>query len=86
MIASAMIILAAALLFAALLFWFGLVRSHWIAPAALFAASGPVVAAFSWNHDAIQIAMNLVATLLLFYTAFGCGRWAAENASSISME
>lgn len=74
-----MIVLVAAMLFSALLFWFGLAGSHWIAPASLFAASGPVIAAFSWNYDVTQIAMHLLMALLLFYAAFGCGRWAAER-------
>lgn len=74
-----MIILVAALLFAALLFWFGLIRSHWIAPAALFAASGPAIAAFSWNYDAMRITVHLLMNLSLFYAAFAFGRWAADR-------
>lgn len=73
-----MIILFVALAFASFLFWFGFVRSHWIAPAVLFASSGPVVGACSWNQDIPQIAINLLMTLLLIYAAFGCGRWAAH--------
>lgn len=63
-----------ALLLAALLFWFGFVRSHWIAPAALFTASGPLVAALSWNYDLAQVAIHLAANLSLFYGAFALGR------------
>lgn len=74
-----MTLFVAILLFSALLFWFGLIRSHWIAPAVLLAASGPAIVAFSWNSDAVQVAMHLMASLLLFYAAFGCGRWAADH-------
>ncbi|MCC7252128.1 hypothetical protein, partial [Hyphomicrobium sp.] len=74
-----MIVLTASLLFAALLFWFGLNRSHWIAPAALFTASGPAIAALSWSYDAMQITAHLLANLSLFYGAFACGRWAADR-------
>ena len=73
-----MIVLVASLLFAALLFWFGIIRSHWIAPAAVFAATGPVIAAFSWNHDAMRIGAHLLMNLSLFYVAFACGRWTAD--------
>ncbi|MBN8912352.1 MAG: hypothetical protein J0H65_09920 [Rhizobiales bacterium] len=74
-----MLISTAALIFSSMLFWFGLIKSHWIAPAVFFAASGPVVATFSLEHDALRIAIHLLATLLLFYVAFACGRWAADR-------
>lgn len=61
-----MIVAVASLLFASLLFWFGLVRAHWIAPAVLFTASGPVIAAFSLDYDVIQVAGSLLMNLLLF--------------------
>lgn len=75
-----MLVAAVALIFASVLFWFGLVRSHWVAPGAFFAASGPVVATFSSEHDAAQIGIHLLTTLLLFYTAFAGGRLVADRA------
>lgn len=74
-----MIVMVTGLFFASVLFWFGLIKSDWIAPAALFGASAPVVAAFSWNYDAVRIAIHLLMTLLIFYAAFGCGRWASDS-------
>lgn len=76
-----MVILAAALISASLLFCLGLVRSHWVAPAALFAISGPVVAAFSFSsrYDVDQIATHLVINLSLFYAAFAFGHWVASS-------
>jgi hypothetical protein len=71
-------IVLVALLVLTLLFWCGLIRSNWIAPAALFAASGPAIAAFSSNHDILRIAIHLMTNLVLFYAAFACGRWAAD--------
>ncbi len=74
-----MIYLVAALLLAAVLFWLGLVRSHWVAPAVLFAESAPVVAALSWTQGFEQIAIYLVVNLALFYAAFALGRMAADR-------
>lgn len=69
-----MVILVAAVLTAILLLWFGFVRSHWIAPAALFCATGPVIAAVSWSDGIGHVALFLLANLSLFYAAFALGR------------
>lgn len=70
-----MLVAIAALLLAILLFWFGFAQSHWIAPAALFTTSGPLVAALSWTYDTERIVAHLIANLALFYVAFALGRW-----------
>lgn len=76
------IVLVAAGLLAALLFWFGLVKSHWVAPLTLFTASAPLVAALSWDQDALRILIHLAANLALFYAAFAIGRGIAGEHTS----
>lgn len=70
-----MLVAIVALLLALLLYWFGFVQSHWVAPAALFTASGPLVAALSWTYDTERVLAHLIANLALFYIAFALGRW-----------
>ncbi len=77
-----MMISLAALPFAVLLFCLGFFRSHWIAPVALFTASGPAVAAFSWSHDVDRIAVLLLLNLSFFYAVFALGHWAAGHAAA----
>jgi hypothetical protein len=77
-----MMISLAALPFAILLFCLGFARSHWITPVALFAASGPAVAAFSWSHDVVRIAALLLLNLSFFYAAFALGHWVASHAGA----
>lgn len=69
-----MVVTFAAVFAAMLLLWFGLVRSHWIAPAALFCATGPAVAAITWSDGIEHVAVHLLANLSLFYAAFALGR------------
>ncbi|AHB49927.1 hypothetical protein W911_04375 [Hyphomicrobium nitrativorans NL23] len=74
-----MLIATVALLLAILLFWFGFAQSHWIAPAALFTASGPLVAALSWSYDTERVLAHLFLNFALFYIAFALGRWMGDR-------
>lgn len=74
-----MIIATVALLLAILLFWFGFVQSHWVAPAALFTTSGPLVAALSWADSTERVIAHLIANLALFYIAFALGHWMGNH-------
>ena len=74
-----MLIAIVALLLAILLFWFGFAQSHWIAPAALFTASGPLVAALSWSYDTERVLAHLFLNFALFYIAFAFGRWMGDR-------
>ena len=74
-----MLVATVALVLAMLLFWFGFAQSHWVAPAALFTASGPLVAALSWTYGTERILAHLIANLALFYIAFALGRWLGDR-------
>jgi len=81
-----MIVATTALLFAILLFWFGFVQSHAVAPVVLFAATAPVVAIFSSSQGPERIADHLIANIALFCAAFALGRgaraWASRSSGS----
>lgn len=64
---------------AGMLAFLGAAQSHWIAPAALFAVSAPVVMVMSHHLPIEQTAAHQSAVLAGYYVVFAIGRWTAQR-------